>query len=138
MIEIDEGESPMFSNLDVFQTAFAMARHAGSRQAVVARNIANADTPGYRAQTISRFQDHVSTGAGTALRTTRAGHQASGIGGYAPPRAETANTEPTPNGNSVSLEEQMVNAVEIEREHNRALTIYRHSLDILRMSIGRR
>jgi len=33
----------MYQNVELFQTAGAMARHAGSRQAVVAQNIANAE-----------------------------------------------------------------------------------------------
>ncbi|HBT01561.1 MAG TPA: flagellar biosynthesis protein FlgB, partial [Citreicella sp.] len=35
----------MFQSLDVFRTAIAMARHAGTQQALSAQNIANADTP---------------------------------------------------------------------------------------------
>jgi len=47
----------MFQNLDVFRTAMAMARHAGTQQAYSAQNIANADTPGYRARALPEFQD---------------------------------------------------------------------------------
>ena len=127
----------MFSKLEVVQTALSMARHAGSRQAVIARNMANADTPGYRAREIAPFTDHVRAGTELGAARTRAGHMsAGGLGTEA--RVTFAESEPTPNGNSVSLEREMVNAVDVEREHNRALTIYRHSLDILRMSIGRR
>ena len=44
------GETRMFEGLEIFQLAGGVARHAASRQAVVAQNIANADTPGYRAR----------------------------------------------------------------------------------------
>jgi flagellar basal-body rod protein FlgB len=47
----------MYQNLSIFQAAGAMAKHAGARQAVVAQNVANADTPGYRAQTIAPFTE---------------------------------------------------------------------------------
>jgi flagellar basal-body rod protein FlgB len=49
-----------------------------------------------------------------------------------------SDAEASPNGNSVSLEQEMLNSVEIQREHNRALAIYKHSLDVLRVTIGRK
>lgn len=127
----------MFENLKMFETSYAMARHAGARQAVTAANMANADTPGYRAQTIARFADSYNVQNSGALKATRAGHLGRDLNG-AQVRATPATTEPSPNGNSVSLEQEMMNGVEIQREHNRALAIYKHSLDVLRLSIGRR
>ena len=44
----------------------------------------------------------------------------------------------SPNGNSVSLEEEMVRAAEVKSSHDRSLTIYRSGLDLLRSSLGRR
>ena len=43
-----------------------------------------------------------------------------------------------PNGNGVSLEEQMLHAVDVKRQHDRALAIYKFSLGVLRSSIGQR
>ena len=126
----------MYESLDIFRTAAAMARHAGARQAVVAQNIANADTPGYRAQTIAGFADSYRADTGLALRVSRAGHQTAVFG---PGSARTSATtdEPSPNGNSVSLETEMLNGVEVAREHSRALAIYKHALGIIRTSLGR-
>jgi flagellar basal-body rod protein FlgB len=126
----------MYQTLDVFQTAAAMARHAGRRQAVVAQNVANADTPGYRARQIASFAETHRTAPGAAMRTTRAGHLGTTTVGGADPGPTTS--EPAPNGNAVSLEREMLHAVEVAREHNRALTIYRKSMEILRLSLGRR
>lgn len=127
----------MFENLKVFQTSFAMARHAGARQAVTAANMANADTPGYRAQSIAPFKDSYASSSSTDLRATRARHVGHSDA-VTTAQIKFADSEPAPNGNSVSIEQEMLNAVEIEREHSRALAIYKHSLDVLRMSIGRR
>jgi len=127
----------MFKNLQVFQTAYAMARHAGARQAVTAANMANADTPGYRAKAIGPFAETVKTQSNGTLRTTRTAHLGTGSGN-ALPTPIIAVSEASPNGNAVSLEQEMINGVEIQREHNRALAIYKHSLDVLRTSIGRR
>ena len=127
----------MFTNLEVFQTSHAMARHAGARQALTAANLANADTPGYRARHMAPFADVHGTDKNVYLQATREGHLSTGpAGGIA--RTQDAAVETAPNGNSVSLELEMINAVEIQREHSRALAIYKHSLDVLRTSIGRR
>ncbi|MFQ1700435.1 FlgB family protein [Loktanella agnita] len=126
----------MYQSLDLFQTANAMARHAGARQAVVARNIANADTPGYQAQQISAFQDVYSEAGTGALRASRPGHIANLAGGAVAARTTAAAAEPSPNGNSVSIEDQMLSSVSITREHNRALAIYRHTMTVLRTSLG--
>ncbi|MCF2905955.1 FlgB family protein [Octadecabacter sp. CECT 8868] len=127
----------MFTNLNLFQTSYAMARHAGARQAVTAANMANADTPNYRAQTMASFADSYENGSSGKMRTTRAGHLGLGDATLTTSNDFT-DAEASPNGNSVSLEQEMINAVEVQREHNRALAIYKHSLDVLRMSIGRR
>ena len=127
----------MFQNIELFQSASAMARHAGQQQSVVARNMANADTPGYRAQGVTKFADTY-TGTQTGqMRNTRAGHMSAAMSGK-PLAGPTSRAEPSPNGNSVSLEQEMLNAVQVQREHGRALAIYKHGLDILRISIGRK
>lgn len=128
----------MPKELNIFQTAGAMARHAGARQAIVARNIANADTPGYRAQTVAPFSDTYGTATtSVSPRVARPGHIHSQSAMSAPIDIKYSTTEPSPNGNTVSIEEEMMNSIEITREHTRALAIYRHALSVLRMTIGR-
>ncbi|WP_368185789.1 FlgB family protein [Aestuariibius sp. HNIBRBA575] len=127
----------MFKNLEVFRTAMSLAQHAGQNQAVVARNIANADTPGFQAQSVSHFAEIYDAPMQSALRQTRAGHFES-THTNATSFLTNSQSESSPNGNSVSVEEEMLKSVEIQREHSRALAIYRHSLDLMRISIGRK
>lgn len=127
----------MFQRLAVFETAAKMAKHAGARQAVTARNIANADTPGYQAVHIPKFQDVAQTATTSTMQRTRAGHMSSAGGSTTSAAVQATMTESSPNGNVVSLEEEMMKAVEIGREHNRALAVYRHAMTVLRTSIGR-
>ena len=42
-----------------------------------------------------------------------------------------------PNGNSVSLETEMLRAVDVQRQHSLALAIYRSGLSVLRTAISR-
>ena len=125
----------MFQNLDVFRTAMAMARHAGLQQAMSAQNIANADTPGYRAKTVPEFSSTLRQSM-QGQRATRSGHL-NGSDGRSVDVSER-NDAVDPNGNTVSLEEEMVFAVGAKRQHDRALAIYRSNLSILRTSISRR
>jgi flagellar basal-body rod protein FlgB len=127
----------MYQNLELFQTAGAVARHAGSRQAVVAQNIANADTPNFRALEMKSFKDAFERSASGGMNAKRIGHINGGS--QAAPRSEVtqSRSEPSPNGNSVSIEDEMLHSVEVSREHSRALAIYRHGMTVLRTTLGR-
>ena len=128
----------MFEKLDIFRMSHAMATHAGARQALVAQNMANADTPGYGARDIAPFQEVYEARPGAAVpRATRAGHL---MGQDMPPGLDPSEREAAqrdPNGNSVALETEMLNAVEVKRQHDRAIAIYRSSLNQLRTALGR-
>ena len=43
----------------------------------------------------------------------------------------------SPDGNTVSLKQEMVKAVEVRQQHDMALAIYRSTAAILRGSLGR-
>ena len=45
----------MFEKLELTRMAQGLAAHAGARMGVIAKNVANADTPGYKAQDIPDF-----------------------------------------------------------------------------------
>jgi len=125
----------MYQNLTVIQTSAAMAQHAGARQAIIAANIANADTPGYRAMALPAFAVALREG-GSPLARTRPGHLgASPLASRA--EAVESTAEFSPNGNNVSIEQEMLASVESMREHSRALAIWRHSISVIRTSLGR-
>lgn len=130
------GRTPMYQSIALFRTSAAMAQHAGDAQAQIARNIANADTPGYRAQSAVPFSKMIEQTSSTHMHATRPGHLTQS------PTAATARlvdsgTEPAPNGNTVSLEDELLNSVQIGSEHKQALAIYRHTMTVLRTAIGR-
>ena len=129
----------MFQNLTVFQTAHAMAVHAGQRQAVIAQNVANADTPGFVARDLPSFQEIYSTEQNnlSKQRATRTGH----LNGAGSPDINDLLLEDrsfaSPDGNTVSLETEMLRASDAKRQHDRSLAIYKSGLNILRSSLGR-
>jgi flagellar basal-body rod protein FlgB len=127
----------MFDSLEILRMAGSLANHAADRQAHVARNVANADTPGYRARDLDSFAAVYRTGDGADLRRTRDGHVGPRGDASSAARLIDAGGPAAPNGNTVSLEEEMIRSVEVKRGHDVALAVYRSSLDLLRASIGR-
>ena len=126
----------MFDTPYVMKLAQNLARHAGARQAQIAKNIANADTPGYRARDIVDFADNFGRAPDTDFKRTRARHMtASSL--TASYRTADIGGEAAPNGNNVSVEVEMARGTEAKSSHELALTVYRSSLDILRSSLGR-
>ncbi|MBA3910419.1 MAG: flagellar basal body rod protein FlgB [Rhodobacter sp.] len=125
----------MFDKLDLTRMAQALASYSGSRMGVIARNVANADTPGFKAQDLAPFAE-VFAESGGEMRATRPGHMEAGSEGttMVPQRAPGREA---PNGNSVSLEGEMVKSVEARQSLEMALAVYRTSSEVIRASLGR-
>jgi len=126
----------MYENLALFQTAAAKARHAGSAQTAVARNIANADTPGYRAKHAVSFDASLGTRSKMNMQMTRPSHLQAASRQMDIAFVD-AQVEASPNGNTVSIEEEMLMATQISSDHNQALAVYRHTMTVLRTALGR-
>lgn len=126
----------MFETLELTRMARALAAHSGAQLGLVAGNVANADTPGYRARHLPDFAQTYRDGGEGGLRATRPGHRpAPGAGAAAV--AELAAGEVSPNGNSVSVEGEMALAARTRQDHEMALSIYRASSGMIRAALGR-
>ncbi len=128
----------MFDKLEILSLARGLSVHSGARQAVLAENVANANSPGYRARDLPEFAStYQNIGAETDLRRTREQHL-SGLEDFDRAFAtvfDQAQADPT--GNTVSVERELTRAADIRSDHNRALAVYSASIDILRAAIGR-
>ena len=126
-------------DINVLSLASALAAHASARQRLISENVANADTPGYRARDIADFAATLDSQPAFQARTTRPGHLAFGADARGfDPREQTVLGAETPNGNTVSLEDQMMRAASVRQEHDMALGVYAKSLEILRTAVTRR
>jgi len=126
----------MFDTPYVMKLAQNLARHAGARQAQIAKNIANADTPGYKSRDLVGFAETVRSAQSTDFKTTRARHMSSSSF-EAAYRTVPLGGQSSPNGNNVAVEVEMARATDAKSSHDLALTVYKSSLDILRTSLGR-
>ena len=123
----------MFENLDIFKMSAAMAQHAGQRQAVIAQNVANADTPDFVARDIAPFADGFRNPDSThQQRATRARHLHGMVSGQTDAAMMETPGDGAPNGNQVSLETELLKSVESKRQHDRAVAIYKSALQVLR------
>lgn len=126
----------MLDNIKILNIASAMVRHAAERHSVISENIANADTNNYKAKDLEAFGDAYS-------RLAKPNSTLSAKGGAVPSdaswRIETIDTPgvASPNGNTVSLEDQMMRSIEAQQDHETALAIYKKTIDLMRMSLGR-
>ena len=112
----------MFDQFDILAKASLMARHAVERQKLIAGNVSNANTPGFKAQDLKPFSEVLASldGSGTDHFSAERIHRPGGA---------------DPNGNTVSIENEMLASAEAASQHDTALLIYRKSMDLLRMSL---
>jgi flagellar basal-body rod protein FlgB len=129
----------MFEQLSIFQMASGLAEHASTRQELVARNIANADTPGYRAQdTMSFDESYNQRSSSSSLRSTRPEHALNPSEHNLAAEGVDAAGPSSPNGNTVALETEMMKATEVRHQHDLAMSVYKSSMNILRTSFSAR
>ncbi len=117
----------MLKDIAILARAGAMARHASERHSLIAQNIANADTPGYRAKELKPFDVSLVDAARRGDRTSRNRLSRS---------FEITGLDAAPNGNTVSVEDQMARSVDAQSQHKAAMTIYRKALELMRMSVS--
>lgn len=87
------------------------------RQATIASNVANANTPGYKALDVEPFEK-VMESTRLSVETTHAGHMTSASAKAA--AVDVSKAEPwevTHSGNSVSLEQELINASDVNRAY---------------------
>jgi len=131
------------NKIPIFSVMTERLNWLGQRQAVLAQNIANANTPGYKPQDLKQpdFKSMVSqsqSGSGIGLARTQAGHigggKAGGTGNHKV--IETDGQETTPTGNAVILEEQLMKTSETRMDYAATLNLYRKHVNMIKTAIG--
>jgi flagellar basal-body rod protein FlgB len=107
------------------------------RQAVLAQNVANADTPGYRPRDLTPFQRELEGQRRLTLARTTAGHGAGSPRGLSDARPERRAAESTPDGNAVSLDREAMRIAETDTAHALAFAVHRGFLGLARTTLGR-
>lgn len=110
------------------------------RQRVLAENVANADTPGFRGRDLKQLDFHEALRAAgeVKLATTAPRHIGGSTGGGRFDTDGRGGFETTPRGNSVVLEDEMLKVAQTQMDHQAATALYTRSIGLIKTALGRR
>lgn len=106
------------------------------RQSVLAGNIANADTPGYRPHDLTPFRAQLEASLRPALARSHPTHLL-GRGGTPDAREDRRVGEAVPDGNAVSLDREAMRVAETDTAHALAMAVHRSFTGMFRLTLGR-
>lgn len=114
----------------------------GRRQDVLSQNIASADVPGYKPHDLNpvdfeRTLKSATRSSAGSLTVTDPRHIGFTTQAQDFEEREAADVESSPNGNSVSLEAQMIKVSETQAQYQAAANLYAKALQMMRTAIDR-
>lgn len=133
------------ADLPVLRALKDKLRFHETRQKVLAENVANADTPGYRGRDI-KAPDFFRVAVEGDSRMSVAPVVTSPLHIATPAFLDTSAARPetqdgyevTPDGNSISLEDQMMKVTQNQMDYQVASSLYTHSLGLIKTALGKK
>lgn len=113
--------------------------YLGQRQAVLAQNVANANTPGYAAKDLAPFTfADAMRDASPGMKVTNARHIVpASMAGVNAATKTAASFEILPSGNSVDLEQQAMEVSKNATDYQSILAVYRKFIGLFRIALGK-
>ena len=130
-------------NISLFQALGAKMDFLNQRQRVVAQNVANADTPGYKPKDLvpvdfGKVLKNVTNSNSVQLETTKAAHMPPpGDIQDAKSRKQKETYEVAPAGNAVIMEEQLIMSGKTVMDYNLMTNLYQKNIGMIQTAIGR-
>ena len=125
------------NHIGLFDLAEQRLAWANQRQSVLAENIANANTPGYKPHDLQPFAATLSQVQSVEPAQTQPNHLAGTIAPAAANEVVDRTHMRSPDGNAVSLDEQLVKLADTETAHSMVTSIYRAYLGMFNTALGR-
>jgi flagellar basal-body rod protein FlgB len=144
------------SDVPLFSMLRTRMRWHQDRQKLLAENVANADTPHYRARDL-RAPDFESMMRGSAGAAASTGVSGGAGGGSGPMRVTNVRhiavassqgtsfdvrrdtgVRATPDGNRVNLEDEMLKVAQNQMDYQAVTGLYQRSLGLIRTALGKR
>lgn len=131
-----------FGKLPIFSVLSQRLSWLGKRQQVLAHNIANADTPGFRAQDVvePKFKEILRGSGPSAVQMSATSAMHMGGRGEASQThkvVEDRSTELSLSGNSVALDDQVLKVTKTSMDHQLTVNLYRKHIAMIKMALGR-
>jgi flagellar basal-body rod protein FlgB len=132
------------STLPILDGLRTRMQSLSDRQRVVAQNIANSETPGYKAREVSQpnFAALVGGSGMVATPQVQLTDRMKNLGAIQPLGAgvilDKDITETKPDGNNVTLEDQLLKMGEIQADFQAMTGLYRKQMSMLKTAVGGR
>ena len=127
------------SDIPILSMLRARMQWHQERQRVLAENVANADTPGYRARDLAPpdFSNELQAVSLTLTRTSP--HHIGGDGGDGSQFADDNDFhyEVRPRGNTVTHEDEMLKLAANQMDYDAVVSIYTHSLELIKTAVDK-
>jgi len=119
-------------------------QNLSERQRVVAQNLANSETPGYKAREVSAPNFAALVGGSGVIATPQVQltERMKGLGAIQPLGAgvifDKDISETKPDGNNVTIEDQLLKMGEIQADFTAMTSLYRKQMSMLKTAVGGR
>lgn len=130
-------------DIGLFHALGAKMDYLNQRQGILAQNIANSDTPGYRPKDLvdvdfgTMLKDELGGSNQVKIETTNAQHMPNPKAEIDPKAKKSRDTyEVAPAGNAVIVEEQLINAGKNTMDYNLMLNVYQKQVSMMKISMG--
>jgi flagellar basal-body rod protein FlgB len=125
------------TRIPLFALAEKRLNWTAQRQNVLAANIANADTPGYRGRDLQSFDSVLAGVATMAPAQTQPGHLPGTLAsGLASTTRDPPNTRSL-DGNGVMLDEQLIKVADTESTQNLVTNIWKTYMGMFSTALGK-
>lgn len=128
----------------IFDAIGDSMKHLGTRQRVLAQNIANADTPGYKARDVGEQNFAALLGGAGSAQVAAPAVQISEAMRAMGTRTLTAGTiaatdisETKPDGNNVTLEDQLLKMGQVQADFATLTSLYRKQISLVKAALGK-
>ncbi|MBS0267467.1 MAG: flagellar basal body rod protein [Proteobacteria bacterium] len=109
--------------MQLFDLAFRQNEWLAQRQSVISSNVANANTPGYKAKDIESFDDTMRKSV--SMTVTDPQHLTSSLGTFRQAEDGSSEAEVLVSGNDVNLEQEFLKSNDVMRSYSMNTQIMR-------------
>jgi flagellar basal-body rod protein FlgB len=126
------------SNLPILSMLRTRMQWQQERQRVLAENVSNADTPGFKPRDLTELKFDRPAPAPVSLVQTNAAHLGGLSGDSRFGEDKSVGYETRPTGNAVHLEDEMLKVAANQMDYQAATTLYTRSLGLMKTALGKK